>query len=134
MAKTPEKVDPKQVKEIAQKSTSLLDDWYKRNSDRIRLIGDLQLDCDACKSKEAKGLLQKELDLSLKGLKLDLDKLNKQNEALFKDVPVPTPEPLYKLINSEFDKRMTIYSKDGLKVKFDAKSLIKGPPSIKIEF
>jgi hypothetical protein len=135
MGKSPEKMDPKQVKAVSEKSTVSLEAWYKRNSGRIKLIDSLALDCDLCKTKEAKDLLHKEIDLTLKDLRGETDKLNKLNESIFKDVPKPTPDDLEKQIKDAYEKLTTIYNKDGvkLKIKFDPKKLTKEPPKLELE-
>lgn len=136
MAKPPEKLDPKQVKAISDKSGANLEAWYKRNAHRIKLLDDLALDCDLCKTKESKDILGKEIDLTLREIKGETDKLNKLNEAIFKDVPKPTPDDLQKQIKDTYEKLTTIYNKDGvkLKFKFDPKKLTKEPPKLEVEF
>lgn len=136
MGKSPDKLDPKQSKALADKSTANLEAWYKRNAHRIKLLDNLTLDCELCKTKEAKEILNKEIDLTLKDLRGETDKMNKLNEAIFKDVPKPTPEDLQKQVKDAYEKLTTIYNKDGIKVKlkFDPKKLTKEPPKLELEF
>jgi predicted nuclease with TOPRIM domain len=118
--------------EVSKEVGTNLDAWYKRNASRIKLIDNLTLDCELCKTKEAKELLKKEIDLSFKTLKGEVDKLNKQNESLFKDVEKPPPKDLSKQIQETIDKKITVYNKDGVKVKLNGK-LDKGVPFVGVE-
>src|SRR6185369_1297461 len=52
--------------EINKQVSANLESWYKRNGSRIKLMDDLTLDCEVCKTKEAKELIKKEIDTTLK--------------------------------------------------------------------
>lgn len=132
MGKAPDK---KQTQQAVDGVGANLESWYKKNGSRIKLIDNLTLDCEVCKSKEAKDLLRDKIDTSFKDLKGDVDRLNKQNESLFKDVPKPLTPDLAKQVKELIDKKLTIYNKDGVKVKLklDPGKLIKGQPYIGVE-
>ncbi len=124
------KAPDKQTQEVADKTVANVDSFFKRYSGRIKLIDELTLDCEMCRSKEAKELLQKQIDLNLKGLKTDVDKLNKQNQSLFKVVPKPQSEDVLEKIKKEIEKKKTIYQKDNKTLKLDFDFEIKGPKLI----
>jgi N-acetylmuramoyl-L-alanine amidase CwlA len=115
--------------EIVKDVGANLESWYKRNGSRIKLMDDLTLDCEMCKTKEAKELLKKEIDLSFKTLKGEVDKLNKQNIDLFKDVGKSEKQDLGKKAKEAVDKKLTIYNKDGKKVQLNG-DMKDGVPTV----
>jgi N-acetylmuramoyl-L-alanine amidase CwlA len=115
--------------EIVKEVGANLESWYKRNGSRIKLMDDLTLDCEACKTKEAKDLIGKEIDLTLKTLKGEVDKLNKQNIDLFKDVGKSEKQDLGKKAKEAVDKKLTIYNKDGKKVQLNG-DMKDGVPTV----
>ncbi len=130
MGKAPDKAAEKQAEQVTDKTVANVDSFFKKYSGRIRLIDDLRLDCEACRSKEAKDLLQKQSDRNLKDLRTDTDKLNKQNQSLFKIVPKPQSEDVMEKIKKEIEKKKTVYQKDNktLKIDFDFETM--GPKLI----
>ena len=115
--------------EIVKEVGANLESWYKKNGDRIKLMDDLTLDCEACKTKEAKDLIKKEIDLSIKNLKIDLDKLNKQNIDLFKDVEKAEKQDIGKKAKEAVDKKLTIYKKASKTVQFNG-DMKDGVPTV----
>ena len=115
--------------EVIKEVGANLESWYKRNGSRIKLMDDLTLDCAACKTKEAKDLIGKEIDLTLKNLKGDVDKLNKQNIDLFKDVEKSEKQDIGKKAKEAVDKKLTVYNKDGKKVQING-DMKDGVPTV----
>ncbi len=120
------------AEDIVKEVGANLDSWYKKNADRIKLMGDLTLDCQACKTKDAKDLIGKDIDLKLKSLQTDLMKLNKDNSALFKDVEKAEKQDIGKKVKETVEKKMTMYNKDGKTLVFDPK-YEDGVPSIGVK-
>ncbi|MGQ0564415.1 MAG: hypothetical protein ACT4OK_05020 [Gemmobacter sp.] len=115
--------------EIVKQVESNLDSWYKKNASRIKLMDDLTLDCAACKTKEAKDLIEKEIDLSIKNLKIDLGKLNKQNGDLFKDVEKSEKQDIGKKAKEAVDKMLTVYKKGSKTVQLNG-DMKDGVPTV----
>lgn len=105
--------------EVVKQVGANLESWYKRNGSRIKLMDDLTLDCELCKTKEAKDLIRKEIDLTFRNLKGEADRLNKQNADLFKDVEKSEKQDLGKKAREAVDKLLNVYNKDGKKVQLD---------------
>jgi hypothetical protein len=55
--------------EIVKQVGANLESWYKRNGSRLKLMDALTLDCEVCKTKEAKELIRKEIDTTLKNIR-----------------------------------------------------------------
>jgi len=115
--------------EIVKQVGANLESWYKRNGSRIKLMDDLTLDCEVCKTKEAKELIKKEIDTTLKNIKGEVDKLNKQNSELFKVVGKSEKQDLGKKAKEALDKKLTIYNKDGKKVQLNG-DMKDGVPTV----
>ena len=95
------------AEDIAKKLTLTLDGWHKKNEKHIKLLDNLVLDCELCTTKEVKAIVQKEIDLSLKILKPEFDKLNKQNKNLLKDGPKAERKDMLKEIEDIVADRET---------------------------
>lgn len=117
------------AEEVIKEVGANLESWYKKNGHRIKLMDDLTLDCEACKTKEAKDLIKKEIDLTLKNLKIDVEKLNKQNGELFKDVEKSEKQDIGKKAKEAVDKKLTVYNKDGKKVQING-DMKDGVPTV----
>lgn len=115
--------------EIVKEVGANLESWYKRNGSRIKLMDDLTLDCEVCKTKEAKELIKKEIDTTLKNFKGEVDKLNKQIGDLFKDVVKSEKPDVGKKAKEALDKKLTIYNKDGKRVQLNG-DMKDGVPTV----
>jgi hypothetical protein len=115
--------------EVVKQVGANLESWYKRNGSRIKLMDDLTLDCEVCKTKEAKDLIKNAIDISFKNIRGEVDKLNKQNSELFKDVGKSEKQDLGKKAKEALDKKLTIYNKDGKKVQLNG-DMKDGVPTV----
>jgi hypothetical protein len=115
--------------EIVKQVGANLESWYKGNGSRLRLMDDLTLDCEVCKTKEAKELIKKEIDATFKSFRGEVDKLNKQNGDLFKDVGNSEKQDLGKKAMEALDKKLTIYNREGKKVQLNG-DMKDGVPTV----
>jgi hypothetical protein len=127
---------PKDPEDVKEEATSQFEAWLKRNERKIKLVEDLTLDCELCKTKEAKDLLSKTIDLSLKDVRVEIGKLNRQNANLFKDLPKPAVNDLSKDLAKAFEKLTTIYNKGNVKIwiEIDPSNLTEKPFNLEFSF
>ena len=74
-------------------------------------------------------LIKTEVDTTLKNIKGEVDKLNKQNSELFKVVGKSAKQDLGKKAKEALDKKLTIYNKDGKKVQLNG-DMKDGVPTV----
>jgi hypothetical protein len=109
-----------------------LDSWYKKNGSRIKLMDDLTLDCEVCKTREAKEAIEKMMKEGIKGVKLDLDGVNKQNKKLVESLEKEDQKGIDKKVQDLINKKTTIYNKNGVKVRIKP-SYSDGIPWLNLE-
>jgi DNA anti-recombination protein RmuC len=103
--------------EVVKEVGANLDSWYKKNGDRIKLMDDLTLDCQVCKTKEAKEAIEKMMKESVKTLKVDLDSFNKQTKKQLEELEKEEKKGIDKKVQDVIDKKTTIYNKNGTTVR-----------------
>jgi DNA anti-recombination protein RmuC len=103
--------------EVVKEVGANLDSWYKKNGDRIKLMDDLTLDCQVCKTKEAKEAIEKMMKESVKTLKVDLDSFNKQTKKQLEELEKEEKKGIDKKVQDMIDKKTTIYNKNGTTVR-----------------
>jgi DNA anti-recombination protein RmuC len=103
--------------EVVKDVGANLDSWYKKNGDRIKLMDDLTLDCQVCKTKEAKEAIEKMMKESVKTLKVDLDSFNKQTKKQLEELEKEEKKGIDKKVQDVIDKKTTIYNKNGTTVR-----------------
>jgi hypothetical protein len=109
-----------------------LESWYKKNGKRMKLLDDLTLDCDLCKSKDAKEALQKLKDQEAKVLKVDLEKFGKDSKKVIETLEKQEQKDIGKKVEKMINDLTEIINKD--KVKVRVKPTYKdGVPGIAIE-
>lgn len=109
-----------------------LDSWYKKNEKRVKLLDDLTLDCDLCKSKEAKEAIETMRDRELKTLKGDLDSFGKQSKKLFESLEKDEQKGIDKRVKDLIEKKTTIFNKNGVKVRIKP-TYTDGVPGLSVE-
>ena len=122
---------PKADDVVKQVGTNL-DSWYKKNGSRIKLLDELTLDCDICKSKDAKEALQKLMDQESKGLKVDLDNFGKQSKKLIESLEKEEQKDIGKKVEEIINKKTEIINKNGVKVRIKP-SYKDGVPGLSLE-
>jgi len=127
---------PKTPAEVKKEVGANLTDWYKRNADRFKLIDGLTLDCSVCKMPEARKALKEMTEEAIRKVIEDGERANKQNAGVLKDVPTPYSPDLQKQMTEAVEDFLTLYKKNGLKLKleFDPKKMTKEPPKLKFEY
>ena len=103
--------------EIVKEVGANLESWYKKNGHRIKLLDDLTVDCDACKSKDAKEALQKMKDQESKGLKVDLDNFGKLSKKLIESLEKEEQKGIDKKVKEMIDKMTEVINKNGVKIR-----------------
>jgi DNA anti-recombination protein RmuC len=103
--------------EVVKDVGANLDSWYKKNGDRIKLMDDLTLDCQVCKTREAKEAIEKMMKESVKTLKVDLDSFNKQTKKQLEELEKEEKKGIDKKVQDVIDKKTTIYNKNGTTVR-----------------
>jgi DNA anti-recombination protein RmuC len=103
--------------EVVKEVGANLESWYKKNGDRIKLMDDLTLDCQVCKTKEAKEAIEKMMKDSVKTLKVDLDSFNKQTKKQLEELEKEEKKGIDKKVQEVIDKKTTIYNKNGTTVR-----------------
>ncbi len=117
-------------KDEAEKATKKvegqLEAWYRKNGKRLKLLDEkLTLDPPA----DRKTLEEMTKD-ALKELEKECGAFNKDCRAVVKDAPKEDAKDISKQIAEKIDKIITVYNKDGTKVKIKPTG---DPPGITVE-
>ncbi len=105
------------AEDVVKEVGANLDSWYSKHGQRIRLMGEYALDCQACKTYDAQQAIEKMMKEVAKSLTVTLDSVNKQNKKTVEELEKPERKSIDKQIQEIVDKKMTIFNKYGTAVR-----------------
>lgn len=105
------------AEDVVKEVGANLDSWYSKHGQRIRLMGEYALDCQACRTYDAQQAIEKMMKEAAKSLRVNLDSLNKLNKKTVEELEKPEQKSIDKKIQEIVDKKMTIFNKYGTTVR-----------------
>jgi hypothetical protein len=109
-----------------------LESWYKKNGKRLKLLDDITLDCDLCKSKDAKEALEKLKQQEAKVLKADLEKFGKDSKKVIETLEKEEQKEIGKKIEKMINDLTEVFNNGKVKIRVKP-SYKNGVPGVTIE-